>query len=134
VPNKNPPDIPIAMAKVSRRLERWRKIRRGREPIPKRLWAAAAAVAREHGINPTSKALHLEFKKLKEVVESVTPTKRKRTIRPVPQFVELMATAPTSNSECVIEWEGRHGKMRIHCKGMTVADLGQLSRMMMEQA
>ncbi len=134
MPNKNPADIPIEMAKVSRRLERWRKIRRGREPIPKRLWSAAAAVAREHGINPTSKALHLEFKKLKEVVESGKPTKRKRTARPMPQFVELMTTSPASNSECVIEWEGRHGKMRIHWKGMTAADLGELSRTMMEQA
>ncbi len=132
MPYKNPPDIPIEMAKVSRRLERWRKIRRGREPIPKRLWAAAAVVAREHGINPTSKALHLEFKKLKEFVESGRPAKR--TGRVMPQFVELMTSPPTSSSECVIEWEGRHGKMRIHWKGMTAADLGQLSRMMMEQA
>ncbi len=134
MPHRNPPDIPIEMAKVSRRLERWRKIRRGREPIPKRLWAAAVSVAREHGINPTSKALHLEFRKLKEFVESGKPAKRKRTAGPMPEFVELMPSAPASNSECVIEWEGRHGKMRIHWKGMTAADLGQLSRMMMEQA
>src|SRR6267142_3513964 len=60
----------------------------GREPIPRRLWGAAAAVAREHGINATSKALHLEFKKLKEYVESGKPTKR--TAPPMPQFVELM--------------------------------------------
>ncbi len=51
-------------------------MRRGRDPIPKRLWAAAAAVAREHGINPTSKALHLEFKGLKEFVQSARATKR----------------------------------------------------------
>ena len=133
MPYQNPPDIPIAMAKVSRRLERWRKVRQGREPIPKRLWAAAAAVAREHGINATSKGLHLEFRKLKEFVESGKPTTRKRTARAMPQFVELMTPA-TSNSECVIEWEGRRGKMRIHWKGMTAADLGQLSRMIMEQA
>jgi len=95
------------MEKVYRRLERWRKIRRGREPIPKRLWAAAAAVAREHGINPTSKTLHLEFKKLKGFVESERP--RKRIVTRTPQFVELMAS-PTV-SECVIELEGRHRKM-----------------------
>jgi hypothetical protein len=41
VPEKRRSEIPIGMEKVYRRLERWRKIRRGREPIPKRLWAAA---------------------------------------------------------------------------------------------
>ena len=122
-------DIPISMEKVYRRLERWREKRRGREPIPKRLWAAAAAVAREHGINPTSKALHLEFKKLKQFVESERPTKR--TAPPPAQFLELMSS-PTV-SECVIELEGRHGKMRIQWKGMTTSDLAQLSRVIMEQ-
>jgi hypothetical protein len=122
-------DIPMSMERVYRGLERWREKRRGREPIPKRLWEAAAAVAREHGINPTSKALHLEFKKLKRFVESGRPTKR--TAPPMPQFVELM-TSPTV-SECVIELEGRHGKMRIQWKGMTASDLAQLSRMIMEQ-
>jgi hypothetical protein len=118
------------MEKIYRRLERWRKIRRGREPIPKRLWATAAAVAREHGINPTSKALHLEFKKLKQYVESGKPTKR--TPPPTPQFVELMAS-PTV-SECVIELEGRRSKMRIHWKGMTASDVAEFSRMILEQA
>jgi hypothetical protein len=132
VPGKNRVDIPIEMERVHRRLERWRKWRRGREPIPKRLWAAAAAVAREHGINPTSKALHLEFKKLKEFVESGISTKRKA--RPMAQFVELMASAPAGFCECVIELEGRHSKMRIHWKGMTASDLAEFSRMIMEQA
>jgi hypothetical protein len=120
------------MDKVYRRLERWRKKRRGREPIPNRLWAAAAGVAREHGINPTSKALHLEYKKLKEFVQSERASKRTAPASaPTPQFVELM-TSPAV-SECVIELEGRHGKVRIQWKGMTASDLAQLSRMVMEQ-
>lgn len=132
MPQKQRTEVPIGMKKVQRRLERWRKIRRGREPIPKRLWAAAAAVAREHGINPTSRALHLEFKKLKQYVESGKPTKR--TPPPTPKFVELMASAPAGFSECIIELEGRHSKMRIHWKGMTASDVAEFSRMIMEQA
>lgn len=131
MPYKNHSDIPIGMEKVSRRLEHWRRKRRGRSPIPKPLWAAAAAVAREHGINRTSKVLHLEFKKLKELAESTGA--RKRTMKPTPQFVELM-TSPTDVSECVIELEGRHGKMRIQWKGITASDLAQLSRILWEQA
>lgn len=125
------PDIPLGIAKVYRRLQRWRKIRRGRAPIPNRLWAAAAAVAREHGVNRTAKVLHLEFKKLKGFVES--EQSRRRIVTGRPQFVELMASAGAGVSECVVELEGRHGKMRIHWKGMTAADLAQFSRMILEQ-
>jgi hypothetical protein len=130
VPRKNRQDIPIVMEKVYRRLERWRMTRRGRSPIPKALWAAAAAVAREHGVNWTSKVLHLEFKKLKGYVESEMP-RAGRTAGT--QFVELMASAPVGFSECVIELEARRVKMRIQWKGMTAADLSQFSRMIMEQ-
>lgn len=126
--NENPEDIPIGMRKVYGRLERWRSKRRGRTPIPKPLWVAAAVVAREHGIFRTSKVLHLEFNKLKDVMQSARP--RKRT-KPPTQFVELM-TGSSGVSECVIELEGRHGKMRIQWKGITAADLAQLSRILWE--
>ena len=132
MPNKSPQDIPIGMEKVYRSLESWRKRRRGRQPIPEPLWAAAAAVAREHGINRTSKVLHLEFKKLKRFAES--GKRRKRTATRTPQFVELMTPVPATSSECVVELERRHGSLRIHWKGMTAADVAELSRMLLEQA
>jgi len=94
------------------------------------LWVAAATVAREHGVFRTSKVLHLEFNRLKEFVQSARA--RNRTT-PSAQFVELMTAPPAGVSECIIELEGRHGKMRIQWKGMTAADLAQLSRMIMEQ-
>ncbi|PYS22752.1 MAG: hypothetical protein DMG11_26360 [Acidobacteria bacterium] len=119
------------MQKVYRRLERWRTTRRERTPIPKPLWVAAAAVAREHGVFRTSKVLHLEFNKLKEFVQSAKPRKRTTT---VPQFVELVTAPPAGVSECVIELEGRHGKIRIQWKGITASDLGELSRILWERA
>ena len=128
---KNERNIPIGMQKVYRRLERWRRKLRGRSAIPERLWAAAAAVAREHGINRTSQVLHLEFNKLKEFVESGKP--RKRTAHPAPQFVELMTAPPTGVCECVIELEGRRGKVRIQWKGITPPDLAGLSRTLWER-
>ena len=131
MPHKNEWDIPIGMQKVYRRLERWRRKRRGRSAIPKPLWAAAAAVAREHGINRTSQVLHLEFNKLKGFVE--TGKRRKRTANLAPQFVELMTSPPAGFSECIIELQGRRGKMRIEWKGMTAVDLSQFSRMIMER-
>ena len=131
--HKDQPEIPVGMEKVYRRLERWRSKRHGRSPIPKPLWTAAAVVAREHGVFRTSKVLHLEFNKLKGFVESSKP-RRRRTANLVPQFMELTAAPPAGVSECVIELEGRHGKMRIQWKGITASDLAQLSRILWEQA
>jgi hypothetical protein len=97
------------------------------------LWAAAAAVAREYGVFRTSKVLHLEFNKLKRFVESAKP-RRRRTATLVPGFVELMTAPGAGVSECVVELEGPHGKMRIQWKGVTASDLAQLSRILWEQA
>lgn len=124
------PDIPIGMQKVYQRLESWRATRqRGR--IPEALWAAAAEVAREHGVNRTSKALRLEFNKLKRLAGM---GKAKNAAKLAPQFVELVAATAVGDSECVIELEGKHGKMRIHWKGITASDVAQLSRLLLEQA
>lgn len=132
MPYKNPEDIPDVMRKIYRRLERWRSRRRGRMPIPKPLWAAAGAIAREHGIFRTSKVLHLEFNKLKEFAQSRVSRRKRTTTSTPPQFVELMTT-PSGVSECVIELEGRRGKMRIQWKGITASDLAELSRIFWEQ-
>jgi hypothetical protein len=100
VPEKRRSELPIGMEKVYRRLGRWRKIRRGREPIPKKLWAAAGAVAREHGINP--KASDLEFKKLKQYVESGKPTKRRLMLHHWHRLALFLrpAGAPLDNNLC----------------------------------
>ena len=49
---KTLPEMPVGMERIYRRFERWRKSHRGRLPIPAALWAAATAVAREHGVFP----------------------------------------------------------------------------------
>ena len=77
-------DIPSGMEKVRRRLERWRKTRRGRERIPQRLWVAVGSLAREYGVNPTSKALGLEFKKVNSYAEAAR--RSSKTPAAAPQF------------------------------------------------
>ncbi len=138
------PDIPKSMRKVCRRFERWRSAHTGRLPIPKGLWAAAVELARQQGVFPTAKALRLEYGKLKQLVESAGPVapsrvakapaaapRRAPSIAP-PAFVELMPSPTAGLSECVIELQGRRGKMRIHWKGTTAPDLGGLSRALWE--
>lgn len=131
MPQTDKSEIPAEMERVRRRFDRWRKKRRGRAPIPERLWAAAAGMARKYGINPTSRALSLDFNKLKALVNQGNPTKRR--ISEPPQFLELVAPPREGMAECVIELEGRCGKMRIEWKGTTVPDLLGLSRMLWER-
>ena len=120
-------DIPVEMEKVHQEFQRWRRQRRGREPIPARLWRAAAKAAAEHGVNPTSKALSLDFNKLKAHVKR----KQKRNPESAPQFLELVPSVSTA--ECVIELEGPRGKMRIEWKGTATPDLVGLSQMLWER-
>ena len=131
---KTLPEVPVGMQRIYRRFERWRSSHGGRLPIPKGLWAAAAEVAREHGVFRTAKTLRLEHGKLKRMVASAKPAVRRAPASPPTGFLELVATQAASPTECVIELEGPRGKMRIHWKGATVPDLAGLSRTLWESA
>jgi len=133
------PDIPIAMRKVYRRLNRWRSSHARRVPLPDSLWAAAGELAREHGINRTAKALHLEYGKLKERAEALGQEKRVvKKVRPAiprhaestatPTFMELITPRPGSTASAVVELEGPRGRMKIEFKGVSPAELVALSR------
>ncbi len=117
--------VPAGMRRVYRRFERWRSSHRGRLPIPESLWASAAELAREHGVFRTAQVLHLDYGKLKRLVESggrVAPTTAP------PAFVELMTPPAAGLSEWLVELEGPRGKMRLQWKGTTAPDLAGLSR------
>ena len=123
-------DIPHGMRRVYRRFERWHSAHTGaRLPIPEPLWASAAEVAREHGVFHTAKVLRLEYGKLKRMVPSARPMAKTA----VPAFVELVAPQVSGLSECLIELERPHGKMRIQWKGTTAPDLAELSRALWER-
>jgi len=125
---KEPLEIPVGMRRVCRRFERWRKGHKARLPIPEALWAAAAEVARGHGIFRTAKVLRLEYGKLKRMVESSPPDAPSRTAT----FLELVPPQAISLSECLIELEGPRGNMRIQWKSSTAPDLAGLSRVLWE--
>ncbi len=132
-------DIPRDMRKTYRRFGQWRSSHTGRLPIPEPLWAAAAELARQHGIAATAKVLSLEYGKLKDKslalrqVEGVerkriaAPSRRRSQHRP-PAFVEMIAPSPGTSLECRVELEGRRGKMRIEFKGIATAELVALGR------
>jgi hypothetical protein len=129
-------DIPDGMRGVHGRFVRWRKSHTGRLPIPEPLWAAAAEVAREHGVFRTAKVLSLEYGKLKRLTTELH-TRRRRTVRlsaPPAAFVELLPPGTSGSAECLIELEGPRGKMRVQWKGNTTPDLAGLSRVLWESA
>lgn len=125
-------DVPIAMRKVHRRLARWRSQRTGRARIPEALWAAAGELAREHGVNQVSRALHLEFNELKRAAESGCRKREKKRATRTPAFVEVIAPRTTAGRECVIEVEGGRGKLRIELQGAAAAELAGISRALWE--
>jgi hypothetical protein len=129
---KEPFEIPVGMRRVCRRFERWRKGHKARLPIPGALWAAAAEAAREHGVFRAAKALRLEYGKLKRITEA-SPAPARPAITPT-SFLELVPPQAVGLAECLVEWEGPRGKMRIQWKGATAPDLAELSRVLWESA
>jgi hypothetical protein len=116
---------------VRTRFENWRQTRKGKARIPDELWSAAAEVARRDGVNQTATALHLDGGKLKRRMMATGPVSDKTM---PPAFVEMMVPHAVGASECTIELEGRTGKLRIHWKGATAADLASLSRALWDAA
>ena len=73
-----------------------------------------------------SRALRLEFNHLKRAAEADGAKGRKRAM---PAFVELIAPQP-SGRECALELEAPRGKLRIEFKGMGLAELADISRLL----
>jgi hypothetical protein len=120
----------LGVDEVRTRFENWRQTRKGKARIPDELWLAAIEVARRDGVNQTAAALHLDGGKLKRRM-LVAGSQPDKTMPPA--FVEMIV--PHSGaSECMIELEGRNGKLRIHWKGATAADLAGLSRALWDAA
>jgi hypothetical protein len=107
------------------RFEHWRQSQHGKARIPDELWWAAIEIARRDGVNRTAAALRLDGGKLKRLLVAADSVSGKTS---PPRFVELVAPHAVGLPECTIELEGRSGKLRIHWKGATAADLAGLSR------
>ena len=121
----------ISLEEVKGRFEEWRTIRRGKARIPAELWSAAVEVARKEGINRTARELHVAWDDLKRRMAPMGEVPRQPGS---PSFVELVAPQAESIPECMIELEGRRGKLRIHVKGAPVSYLTTLSRELWESA
>jgi len=111
-------EIPGEMATVRRDIEEWRSTRTRRCRLPDRLWEAAAALGRTHGIYRTARALHVSYESLKHRVVSGTGGRPTDTMRQtaVP-FIELrparLATTPAPVRGPEVELVGVQGERMV---------------------
>src|ERR1035438_8126895 len=129
MPRNKAPMMTLGEAKA--RFEEWRNNRSGKARIPAELWLAAVEVARKEGINRTARELHVAWDDLKR---RMVPMGEVPQQPGSPAFVELVAPRAESVPECMIELEGRRGKLRIQVKGAPVSYLATLSRELWESA
>src|SRR5450759_5206103 len=93
--------IPDDLLQLSQRLEEWRSANPPRTRLPEPMWEEAAEMAQRHGLHCTTKALRMDYMRLKKRLPAGTqPT------RPAPPaFLELLTSPTTSPMECVVEVE-----------------------------
>ena len=122
------PSISAELEEVRRRLQVWRRKRKHGSRIPEALWRAAAKLAREHRPGKVAHALGLDYYCLKQRLDSA-----KENSASAPEaratFVELLPSVSAPDRECTFELEHPRGvKMKIHLKGVSMADLAALGR------
>jgi hypothetical protein len=121
----------ITLDEAKARFDAWRQNRKEKAAIPDELWSAAVEVARKEGVSRTATELRVEWNQLKRRMAAVSAASPKAAL---PAFVELVAPRAPSLPECVIELEGRRGKLRIQLKNVPASYLATLSRELWETA
>ena len=92
--------IPEDLLQLSQRFEEWRSAQPARSRLPESMWAAAVEMAERHGLHCTTKALRMDYTRLKKRLPACN-----QTIRPEPSaFLELLAPPATGPMEYVVEW------------------------------
>ena len=118
--SQNNTAIPDDLLQVSQQVEEWRSAHPPRSRLPETIWAAATEMAHRHGLHRTSKALRMDYMRLKKRLPAGAPARPAQ-----PAFLELLA-APAGLAECVVELESTHGRLRVAMKGMALDWAGLL--------
>ena len=117
---------------VHERLEKWRKIKKHREPIPKDIWHDATELAKKHSINTVSKTLRLSYTDLKDRV--CGPSKPKPKKQRSSDFIEIGYDQPSSMPETTIELENKKGsRLKISFKGKAGFDPMDFARTFLQK-
>ena len=123
--------IPEDLDHLRRCFEEFRNTRVGRSPLPEALWAAAAELAKRYGVNPTARALRLEYAGLQKRMQALEQPKpkRKRAAASPPNFLEFVAPGAKPVTNCVVEVASAQGaKLRLELKAVATTELVNLIR------
>ena len=97
--------------------------------IPEVVWEMAVRSAVECGLSKAASVLGLDYYMLRRRVAAVSEHSTQCGDQASPTFVELPRAVHAGVTECMIEFEGKHGgKMRIHLKGSEALDVASLGR------
>lgn len=120
--------LPLGLAKTRGRFDQWRRTRKGRSPIPERLWNSAVKAAAKYGLSKTAQALGVDYYGLKKRIEDASSRCRSEQ-EAVATFLEVAAPAPSGLRQCTVELEDPDGsKMRIDVRSEELPDLTALSQ------
>ena len=113
--------IPAEIEEAQLKFKSWRCERKRGQRIPANLWMTAVELAKQHGVWPTARALHLDHNGLKRRVGNGDDGVKSGG------FVELIPQGAILYG-CMVEMEDARGaRMRIELKG-AAADVTALSR------
>ena len=115
--------IPEEMQELHRRLEEWRATHRPRSPLPDEIWTMAVDLAQQYNIHRVARTFRLDYGALKRRMPGSAP-------EPTATFVELIAPASGSITECSLEVDSTNGakKVRLQMKGVPPAGLAAVIR------
>lgn len=119
-------EMPAEVGEVRCEIEKWRRNRQKRSPMPARLWGAAAALAKAHGIYRISQALRLSYESLKSRVKSLSGDEVESRSG-LSGFVEVGGMSflqPAEQGSVEVEVFGQRGeRMVIRAKGCREVDV-----------
>ena len=117
------------LEQLRRRFEEFRNAQSVRSRLPESLWAAAAELARRHGVNPTARALRLDYTGLRKRVEKLDRPKQEHEVAAAPTFMEFVAPGAKAVTNCTVEVESAQGgKLRLELKAVATTELASLIR------
>jgi len=125
---RNSPPVSPVLEELQRRFAAWRSAGAKGRRIPEALWEAAAVAARELGVNRVSRAIGLDYTRLKRrVLGDGAPQAEASATATGPVFVELPLDSVAQLPECVVEFEGVRGRFTIRLAGHNPADVVALA-------
>ena len=121
--------IPDDLERLRQRVEEFRNTQRTRARLPESLWAAAAELAKRFGVNPTARALRLDYAGLRKRVGNQNQAKAKGKKADPPSFLEFVAPGARAVTNCTVEVETAKGsKLRLELKAVPTTELSNLIR------